>query len=162
MTSNANLEGKGRLERFHIEHGGKPIKFGGVWIYEDGATREENPMGMAMEPSNNPRELWRVLLKYREEAFKRAVKAFNELKELLEDDESAWAHEDENLRKLRMLRSSVRVCQRKFEEAQTKFAENDPRTPKRSPEQERQRAEDYARLEQRREKFAAALNKIKV
>jgi hypothetical protein len=163
MTNNANLEGKGPRERFHIEHGEKPFKFGGWWVYEDGAKLEESPHGSMMEPSSKPYELWQTIVRYREEAVRRAVKAFDNFKEMLLDDESAWAMQDEYLRNLRKLKSTVRVCRRELEEARTKFAEHDPRAPlKRSPEEEKRRAEDAARLDEARQKFSDELNKIKV
>jgi hypothetical protein len=115
---------KQRIASFHQRHGGECYLDGGFYWYEDGAYRDEDPMGVLSEPPDPSTEdgecslLERKLRFYRAK-FKKAVKQFESLRESLSC--SVPADEEAALEKLEELRQIVEVRQEEVRRAEDKL-----------------------------------------
>lgn len=70
---------KARVEDFDARHGANVLR--DQWIFfEDGATREVNPVGALLEPPSDPRELAQNKLRYHTILLTRATNEFEERK----------------------------------------------------------------------------------
>ncbi len=117
---------KQRLAEFDARHGASVAEDGWI-LFEDGAVRESDPMGVLMAPPSKPWDLTRRVLHYQQVILNRAVAAFEERRSYyvraatanLNQQFCAPAPTDPELAaaELKQLQRAVRAAKRKYDAA---------------------------------------------
>ena len=113
---------KQRIASFHQQHGGECFLDGGFYWYEDGAYRDEDPLGVLAEPPDPGTDqgefsLLQRKLRFYQAKLKTAVRQFESLRESLLY--SVPADEEAALKKLEELRQIVEVRQEEVRRAES-------------------------------------------
>ncbi len=148
-------------QQFHDEHG-DCVSIGDGWfLFEDGAMREQSPMGCRMNPPSDPLERAKKILQFREIQLKEAEQQFHETKEkILNSNAFEWDQKaEEALATLKDLQGVVESWRELVEEQQARVNELDPRYIPPEEQARIERQEERARV-RRMEKQAAFQDKL--
>jgi len=138
------------LIRFHHEHGPEHLLIDGWIFYPDGATREEDPMGMLMNPPTDEKDLTKHKLIYQKEILRRLTNKFAEMKSELAQQANMAAKTtsttrmgvsaptQQQIQELEKLAEKVRKQQIEVKALQEKYDDLV------MPREERQRREEFA------------------
>jgi len=161
-----NLVPAARMERWVHYHGGqaRAILIGTWFVYPDGAMRENNPMGVLMEPPADEEERLRLVVQYCEQHVREARDAFFALKNDLaqrakanvrQQQFAAMPPSDEELARLSQLRGIAASWAVELDEARKRLADA-------KPDWRRQQEAIAAQNQQQNEAFLAKLDTIQL
>lgn len=109
-----------RIATFDRLHGGGV--FDGNWIwFEDGANRDGNPLGVLLEPPEDPRKRWQNIVKYHQTILNGLVRDFDEFKKGLKQSGNVYPEADAPLAELRRKQQAVKDRQAALAEAQAEL-----------------------------------------
>ncbi len=156
-------------EARHSKPDHPPLLVGGWVYYPDGAAREKNPWaGAWCEPDPDPLSRAKTILFYHEKRLEFAVTEFQYLKSSLKAQAKSEylgrpcppnsLVQREGMRKLKDMKSSIEVLQRRFEKAEQELKEIEDNHPSSRRHQQRRDAEHR----QTAEEFVAEINDIEI
>ena len=154
-----------RIEEFDVRHGSDCLRVDGWIVYSDGASRDTDPYGPLLEPSQDLFERSKLIVTYYVEKHRRAAAEFESEREsmLVAAKMAARAHQpgfppmptDQAVEKLKRLKGYVRRCQKELKKAQQELIQHQPSW---ITVRENAAAEDRQRLDE----FISSVSDIKL